>query len=274
MITRSRPLLALLVLAAVAACGRFAGPGARAEPADVVGPQPRAPEAASAADSAAAIGSPLERRIVRSGELDFRVDDAETARRTVIAHTTAAGGYVARDTLQTAGSQLLLAMKVCVPAGAFDGFLEQVRALGHLDHQQVGAEDVTAKIVDLEARLGVLRDMQKRFRELIARAGNVADVLTVERELAKVLAESEAMESQLHALGEQVAMSELDLRCRAPRPADVGGEPRFADAFLAGWDGLVKGLVGAAYLWPLWGIAALVVAAARVRRRGRPLVAG
>ncbi|MCA8965047.1 MAG: DUF4349 domain-containing protein, partial [Planctomycetes bacterium] len=204
----------------------------------------------------------------------------EAARREVLSFTKTAGGYVETDSLESSQNALLLTMTVSVPAGAFDTLLEALRTLGTLAHQQVEAVDVTSQLVDLEARLGVQRDVANRYRELIARAADIGEVIALQRELTKVLADTDSMAGQLHALGENVAMSRLTIRCRARgrlvAALDDGfGEgfgEGFRNALAAGWHGSVRVLIGATYVWPLWILAASVLLIARLRRRAAPAV--
>ncbi len=259
-----RPLLFSLALVTLPACGRPPGgaqvPAATASSSSGGFILPTGGEAPTATAN-------VERKVMRSGELSFRVDDAEAARREVLDRTRTAGGYVEADSLESSPNALLLTMTVSVPAGAFDTLLEALRTLGQLDHQQIEAVDVSAQMVDLEARLGVQRDVANRYRELIARAGDIGEVIALQRELAKVLGDTDSIAGQLHMLGENVAMSRLTIRCRARGPVDAAVGAGFTDAIAAGWNGSVRVLVGATYVWPLWILAASALVFARLRRR-------
>ena len=90
--------------------------------------------------------------------------------------------------------------------------MDSSAALGTPRERTVSAEDVTEQVVDTEERLVALRASRDRLRLLMERATSVADVVTVERELARVQAELESMERRLNALRGAVTLSELSVR--------------------------------------------------------------
>lgn len=105
---------------------------------------------------------------------------------------------------------------------AFMGGLEaQIDdAGGRIVSQNTNTEDLTRQIVDTEARLRAQTALRDRLQELLrSRPGRLADLLEVERELARVQGEIDAVQSNLAVMRTRVAMSELTLNYRsAPRP--------------------------------------------------------
>ena len=97
---------------------------------------------------------------------------------------------------------------------------EADEAGGRITAQTVNSEDLTRQIVDTEARLRALSSLRDRLQELLrSRPGRLADLLEVERELARVQGELDATQSNLAVMRTRVAMSELTLNYQsAPRP--------------------------------------------------------
>jgi hypothetical protein len=92
--------------------------------------------------------------------------------------------------------------------GALEG--EVANARGEIVQRDVETEDLTRSIVDTEARLRAARLLQARLEQLIAsRPGNLAQLLEIERELARVQGEIDAAESTLSVMRARVAMSLL-----------------------------------------------------------------
>ncbi|MGH6950594.1 MAG: DUF4349 domain-containing protein [Vitreimonas sp.] len=94
------------------------------------------------------------------------------------------------------------------------------RADGRIISQTTNTEDLTRAIVDTEARLRALTALRDRLQALLRnRPGRLADLLEVERELARVQGEIDAIQSNLAVMRTRVAMSELTINYRsAPRP--------------------------------------------------------
>lgn len=104
---------------------------------------------------------------------------------------------------------------------------------GRIVSENTNTEDLTRAIVDTEARLRAQTALRDRLQELLrSRPGRLADLLEVERELARVQAEIDAVQSNLAVMRTRVAMSELTLSYRsAPRAVGSDTFKPLSDAF-------------------------------------------
>ncbi|MGE0740807.1 MAG: DUF4349 domain-containing protein [Hyphomonadaceae bacterium] len=111
---------------------------------------------------------------------------------------------------------------------------------GRITAQNTNTEDLTRAIVDTEARLRAQTALRDRLQELLrSRPGRLADLLEVERELARVQGEIDAVQSNLAVMRTRVAMSELTLNYRsAPRPVGSDTLEPLRNA-LAGFLGII-----------------------------------
>ena len=81
---------------------------------------------------------------------------------------------------------------------------------GRLVSKSTTTEDLTRAIIDTEAALRAKRTLRGRLEQLLAsRPGKLADLLEVERELARVQTEIDSTDSNLAVMRTRVAMSEL-----------------------------------------------------------------
>lgn len=84
---------------------------------------------------------------------------------------------------------------------------------GRVTNSQVTSEDLTRSIVDGEARLRAQTALRDRLQKLLAeRPGKLAELLEVERELARVQGEIDSAQSTLAVMKTRVATSALTLR--------------------------------------------------------------
>lgn len=104
---------------------------------------------------------------------------------------------------------------------------------GRIVSQTTNTEDLTRAIVDTEARLRAQSALRDRLQRLLeSRPGRLADLLEVERELARVQGEIDAVQSNLAVMRTRVAMSELNLSYRsAPRAVGSDTFSPLSDAF-------------------------------------------
>ncbi|MEM7729488.1 MAG: DUF4349 domain-containing protein [Pseudomonadota bacterium] len=102
--------------------------------------------------------------------------------------------------------------------GWLDGFRSGLEASveasdGRITDSSVSAEDLTRQIIDADARLTAQTALRERLLTLLeTRDAKLQDLLSVERELARVQAQIESATALLKNLRQRVSMSVLDLR--------------------------------------------------------------
>lgn len=103
------------------------------------------------------------------------------------------------------------------------GLAEELdRAGGRIVETGTTSEDLTRQIIDVEARLRAQRTLRDRLQALLAsKPGKLAELLEVERELARVQGELDAATSTLQAYKTRVATELLSVRYESA-PTAVG----------------------------------------------------
>jgi hypothetical protein len=140
--------------------------------------------------------------LVRTGQASLQVDSLEAgiarirdvARRTnaVIANTSMEGG---REQTRAANLELR------IPSEHFDEAVSGLSPIGKLESVNVAVQDVGEEFVDIQARMVNARRLEQRLIDLLAnRTGKLVDVLSVERELARVREEIERYEGRVRYL--------------------------------------------------------------------------
>lgn len=95
---------------------------------------------------------------------------------------------------------------------------------GRVRSNSVTSEDLTRSIVDTTAQLNAQKTLRGRLQELLAsRPGKLADLLDVERELARVQGEIDSRESELAVMRQRVNMSVLDIDYQSETQAVASG---------------------------------------------------
>jgi Domain of unknown function (DUF4349)/Putative zinc-finger len=160
------------------------------------------------------------------------------------------GGYVEKlDAKAQTGNAREMSVTLRIPAKQLDGFLADLRQLGHVEQESQSNEEVSADYVDLQARLKSAQATERRLIELLGkRTGRLADVLDAERELARVRAEIESMQGQsalmLHRVSYATVQVELseEYHERLQSRASTGAE--LWNALVDGVQNLEDGIVG------------------------------
>ncbi|MGE0793757.1 MAG: DUF4349 domain-containing protein [Acidimicrobiia bacterium] len=186
------------------------------------------------------VASTLPRVVVHTAAVTLGVDDVPAAVRAATRLAVEAGGLVASSQQGDEGEDATVTLKV--PPAAFDQVLDGLDGLGERRSQQVGSDDITAQVVDLDARINALRASVDRLTDLIGRAANVGEVVAAEGELTRRTAELEALEGQLRQLRATADLSTITVRLQAPgQPAEAVSDrvPTFLDGLDRGWGALV-----------------------------------
>ena len=163
-----------------------------------------------------------DRQIISQASLSVEVEDVAGAVAQVRTIAESRGGFVSQlATTGTPGRQRS-DLTVRVPQGEFFDTLESIKRLGKVWSENAGSEDVTEQFIDLEARLRSALREEQSLLSLLERADTVSNVLTIERELARVRSEIERLQGQLNYLSRRVDLATISVALFPP-------EERLAD---------------------------------------------
>jgi hypothetical protein len=207
---------ALLAALAFAGCSKHsAGDSAAASPSEAAA-APAAGSAASNQDQSKKAGIEVKhvdtRKVIRTGRIDLTVASYDESRARLDAMVESAGGYIDSTQVDRHGTVNSAVIVIRVPADAFTSMLPGLRQLGDITNETTSAADITAQFVDTEAQLASAQQLEKRLLELAtAKNGTLDQVLTVERELARVRGEIESYQGHLKQWSDQVSLSTLTI---------------------------------------------------------------
>lgn len=187
---------------------------------------------------------PASGMIIRTGNASIEVDSLAPGLGALRALAGRVGGYVANTNIQSGTDQIRrAAIEIKVPADRFDDLTAGLDPLGKVEFVNVAAQDVGEEFVDLTARATNARRLEERLIDLLAtRTGKLQDVLSVERELARVREEIERMEGRMRYLKSRAAVSTLTVSIHEPPPivGDSPGRSIIAEAFRHAWRNFVE----------------------------------
>jgi hypothetical protein len=148
--------------------------------------------------------APQARLMARTARITLEVDDEDDFGPTLDQLEALAGEFKGHVVERT---QRRLVLKV--PAERLDETIGRLGKLGEITERWVGAVDVTDQHTDLSVRIANQQRLQARLRELVAQSEDVATVLNVEKELARVTTELERLEAQLRGINGRVALARV-----------------------------------------------------------------
>lgn len=166
---------------------------------------------------------PSQPLVARTASLRLIVVDVDKTRASVEQYLSAHGGSISQ--LSVSGERpdpRSLTAILKVPSADLAAALAALRALGRVQDESQASEDVTSQSIDLDARLANARRTEQRLAAiLLDRTGKVADVLEVEREIARVRGDIERMEAERKQLTGRVVMASIAFNAGEERRAEV-----------------------------------------------------
>ncbi len=165
------------------------------------------PGSGSGGTAESTAGGPM---IIRTGTMDLQVGDVDRAVNDATAIVAKAGGYVAGSQRSLDGDQPRASLTFRIPADKWDATLAELRAVGtKVLAEQTSSDEVTAQVVDLDARLKNLRATETQLLGVMQQAVKIPDILAVQEQLTTVQGEIEQLQAQRDNLADQAAQGTL-----------------------------------------------------------------
>lgn len=210
----------------------------------------------------------VERKLIRNGNIEFLTDDVKKTKTEIERIAKEQKGYISAENESNYGNRFQVNQTLRIPADKFDEVLKQLEGLAEkVDNKNINTEDVTEEFIDVEARLKTKKELEARYLELLKQAKTVADIVSIEGQIANVRAEIESMEGRLKYLSNQVSFSTLNVSFYQESAASYGFGSKFMNSLKSGWFNLVDFVFWLLSVWPfVIGITALVIWWVRRRR--------
>jgi hypothetical protein len=168
--------------------------------------------------------------IVRTGTLRLQTSAVSATVQRVSDLVAAAGGYVEGSKESGSGSDGGATIDVRIPSAAWDRALGALRGLGAVLGQEIGTEEVTGQVVDLDARIANLRSTEAALQAIMTKATKIQDVLDVQHELTDTRGQIEELTAQVQTLRDRASFGSLSIVLSMPAPPAPSARPP------AGWD--------------------------------------
>ena len=214
-------------------------------------------------------GVTIERKLIKEGNIEYRVDNLLTARKQILASVAKWKGYISNETEYNTSDRLSTTIIIRVPAASFDSLLTAATlGIANFDRKEILVKDVTEEFVDIEARLKTKKELEQRYLLLLKKASTVQDILEIEKEIGVLRADIESIEGRLNVMKSQVSFSTLILTMYETVAAPSLFGERWVKSLGEGWTNLLDFLVGITSLWPfLLGVAGAYAGFRHLRKR-------
>ena len=231
------------------------------------------------------------RKLIKTVRLEMQTKEFDVLLDGVRKKIQETGGYIENSSVwgnsynysSTRSSELTAR----IPAERLDEFVEVISGLGNVTYKSEGVEDVTLQYVDVESHQKALETEQERLLELLEKADNLEDLLTIESRLSEVRYELENYGSQKRILDNQIDYSTVHMTItEVERITEVGEKSFFeeiSDRFGTNLYNVGRGLrefvislIGALPILAVWavfiGVIVLVIRKIFYRKKGEKTI--
>ena len=156
---------------------------------------------------------------------------------------------------------------VRIPSANLNDFLNESGSLGSVTSKRQEAQNVTSQYADISARLETYEVQEKRLLELLAKASDMKDLLTIEDKLSEVRYNIESLQRSLNNIDAKVDYSTVTLNINEVStytPTEkMSFWERLGNSFIGGIEDFVDD-IGDFVIWFVGALPALILIAAIV----------
>ena len=181
-------------------------------------------------------GEPIERVIIRNGDISMTVENTREARRNIeqmVASMAQDGAFIVSSNESGSGREgnPYISMSIRVPADRFAEVMARLTEMaveGTNPSISETADDVTEEYVDLQARIENLEAARDRLLVLMEDARTTEDLLMAEQQLTMRETEIEALKGRLRYLSQAARLSRINISLQPyilSQPVDARWRP-------------------------------------------------
>lgn len=190
----------------------------------------------------------IEEKIVKTVNLTVETKEYEQYISAIRSDVAAAGGYVETSSLNdsySGKSSRYASFVFRIPADKLDEFLKKAGENGRITRQNESQLNVTLEYVDIQSRIKAYTTERDTLLELLKKADDLKDVISVQERLSDVNYQIENYTSQLRVLENRVSYSTVSLDLWevervSEDDSSLGGEIK--NALAENWSNLKQGI--------------------------------
>ncbi len=211
-------------------------------------------------------GQPLpdwDKKIIKKASLQLVVKDYKRYDGDMHALLKQYGAYVVQEEQRQYGERLENAITIKVPVAQFDDLLKQLPLdSAAIQDKKITAEDVTAEIVDVKARIEAKKQVRLQYLNLLKQARSMKDILDIQQEVNEIQEQIESATARATFLEHDAAYSTIELtyyQLQNGSGENPGFFRKLKEAFASGGTGMMNTLLVLVYLWPFILLALVIV---------------
>lgn len=201
-----------------------------------------------------------KQKIIKDGNITLKSKNVIHSKKAIDQSLKKMDAYYESEDLQNNEQSMAYNLKIRVPAVNFERLIANLESgEDEIEAKNIQARDVTEEYVDIETRLATKREYLQRYKQILAKAATVKDILAVEGNIRTLLEEIDSQEGRLKYLADQVSFSTLSINLyeqknyiEQPKSSFL---TRIKIALNSGWQSIVNFTLWLLGIWPYLTIA-------------------
>jgi hypothetical protein len=167
---------------------------------------------APSAASSPVVPDRINRVVTQESNMSLLVKDVKESGDKILAFAKNNGGYMVYASYTRPTETPFASITVRIPAKKLDQALVYFKGLAvKVTSENLVGTDVTDQYTDIEARLATLKKTQAKFEEILNKAIDVQDILTVQRELINLQDQIDSYIGQQKAIEKNAELTKIDI---------------------------------------------------------------
>lgn len=153
-----------------------------------------------------------DRMVVKESSMSLLVSDVTNTQKLLIKKAEEIGGYMINSNLQNPEEAASASIILRIPVDKLDETLAYFRTLAvKVVSENLQGTDITDQYVDIKARMDTLLKTKKKFEDILDKAVQVQDILTVQRELINLQSQIDSLQGQEDYLKKSTQASKITI---------------------------------------------------------------
>ena len=163
------------------------------------------------------------RLVIKDASISLLVEDVKEAMDEATLLVKAAKGYIESSSLDDGEKKANGYMTLRVPEKEFEGLVSTIRSFGDLKSDQLGGDDVTGTVADIDARIKTLTAEEDSYRVLLRNAKKIGDILDIKDRISQVRLQIESYDARRRTLSRLAVLATITVRFSSEK--EVVAEP-------------------------------------------------
>ena len=152
------------------------------------------------------------RIVIKDSQLSLLVKDVRATGDKILAQTKTLGGFMVNTSYNRPDELAFGTITLRIPTTKLDEALKYFRSLAiKVTSENLQGTDVTDVYVDLDKRLATLAETEAKFKEILAKATKVEDILQVQQQLISLQDQIDSLKGQKLSLEKQAQYTSVTI---------------------------------------------------------------